>query len=222
MNIKYKLKQVYPKVFLVTMDNSYDLAMTFCRVQEFYESPYKEIRGKYFTMAEFQRLYTMRRGSDCFTYPADWAGFNVPSKILLDCYGYFSNFQDLNQYDEVMQEIYEEISPNEKFYIIGSQTGNQTTIDHEVAHAFYYLYPAYKKEANKIIKQLPKRLEKKITDWLIEIGYTNKVIKDEIQAYLSSERLSSDVVDTTANEEKKLCEVEKKLKILVEKYKKMD
>lgn len=106
MNIKYKLKEIYPKVFLVTMDNSYDLAMTFCRVQEFYESPYKEIRGKYFTMAEFQRLYTMRRGSDCFTYPSDWAGFNIPSQILLDCYGYFSNFQDLNQYDEVMQEIY--------------------------------------------------------------------------------------------------------------------
>jgi hypothetical protein len=221
MNVKYKLKEIYPKVFLVTMDNSYDLAMTFCRVQEFYESPYKEIRGKYFTMAEFQRLYTMRRGSDCFTYPSDWAGFNIPSQILWDCYGYFSNFQDLNQYDEVMQEIYETISPCEKFYIIGSQTGNQTTIDHEVAHAFYYLYPVYKKEANKIISQLPKRLEKKITDWLSEIGYNKKVFKDEIQAYLSAESLNSDI-NISVTENKKIDEIEKKLKILVEEYKKMD
>lgn len=224
MKIKYDLKQIYPKVWLVTMDNSYDLAMTFCRVQEFYESPYKEIRGKIFTITEFQRIYTMRRGSDSFTYPADWAGFNVPSNIIFDLY-YEHNILDLNEYDAIFNKILDKIitvasSDENKYYLIGSQKGNQTTIDHEVAHAFYYLYPAYKKEANKIIKQLPKRLEKKITDWLLEIGYNKKVFKDEIQAYLSAEKLSSDL-ETTSKEDEKLEKIGKELKKLVKKYKKM-
>ena len=225
MKIKYDLKQIYPKVWLVTMDNSYDLAMTFCRVQEFYESPYKEIRGKIFTITEFQRIYTMRRGSDSFTYPADWAGFNVPSNIIFDLY-YEHNILDLNEYDAIFNKILDKIntvasSDENKYYLIGSQKGNQTTIDHEVAHAFYYLYPAYKKEANKIIKQLPKRLEKKITDWLLEIGYNKEVFKDEIQAYLSADNLSHDI-NSTDKENKKIKKISNDLKKLVEKYKKMD
>lgn len=224
MKIKYDLKQIYPKVWLVTMDNSYDLAMTFCRIQEFYESPYKEIRGKIFTITEFQRIYTMRRGSDSFTYPADWAGFNVPSNIIFDLY-YEHNILDLNEYDAIFNKILDKIntvasSDENKYYLIGSQKGNQTTIDHEVAHAFYYLYPAYKKEANKIIKQLPKRLEKKITDWLLEIGYNKKVFKDEIQAYLSADNLSHDI-NLTDKENKKIKKISNDLKKLVEKYKKM-
>ena len=225
MKIKYDLKQIYPKVWLVTMDNSYDLAMTFCRIQEFYESPYKEIRGKIFTITEFQRIYTMRRGSDSFTYPADWAGFNVPSNIIFDLY-YEHNILDLNEYDAIFNKILDKIntvasSDENKYYLIGSQKGNQTTIDHEVAHAFYYLYPAYKKEANKIIKQLPKRLEKKITDWLLEIGYNKEVFKDEIQAYLSADNLSHDI-NSTDKENKKIKKISNDLKKLVEKYKKMD
>jgi hypothetical protein len=227
MKINYELKEIYPKVFLVTTENSYDLAMTFCRVQEFYESPHKEIRGKNFDMVEFQRLYTMRRGEDCFTYPADWTGFNVPSKIIWYCY-FANNIPNPNQYDETFETIVRKITENTnsirdaKYYLIGAQAGNQTTIDHEVAHAFYYLYPAYKKEANKIIKQLPKRLEKKITDWLLEIGYNKKVIKDEIQAYLTAENLSDNDVSTSPTEDKKLEKIAKELKKLNEKYKKMN
>lgn len=64
-------------------------------------------------------------------------------------------------------------------------------------------------------------MEKKITDWLSEIGYNKKVFKDEIQAYLSAESLNSDI-NISVTENKKIDEIEKKLKILVEEYKKMD
>ena len=83
----------------------------------------------------------------------------------------------------------------------------------------YHLYPAYKKEANKIINNLPKRLENKITDWLLEIGYNKKVVKDEIQAYLSAEDLPDDI-NTTPTENKKINKIRNELKNLVEKYKK--
>ena len=39
MNIDYKITEVKPNVFAVIIPNQYDRAMTFCRVQEFYESP---------------------------------------------------------------------------------------------------------------------------------------------------------------------------------------
>jgi hypothetical protein len=190
MNIKFNLKEIYPRVFLVTMDNSYDLAMTFCRAQEFYESPYKEIRGKNFDMVEFQRLYTMRRGESCFTYPEDWCGFNVPSNAIWNLY-YSSDIEDLNQYDAVFHKIIDKITcgsnNNEyRYYLIGAGTGDERTKNHEIAHAFYYLYPAYKREMAKLIKEINKHSYNKISNFLLDSGYTKKVIDDEIQAYLAT------------------------------------
>ena len=190
MNIQYNLKEIYPRIFLVTMDNSYDLAMTFCRAQEFYESPYKEIRGKNFNMVEFQRLYTMRRGESCFAYPEDWCGFNVPSNAIRNLY-YSSKIEDLNQYDTAFHKIIDKITcgtnKNEyKYYLIGAGTGDKQTKNHEIAHAFYYLDPTYKREMNKLIKEINKRSYSKITNFLLNVGYAKKVINDEIQAYLAT------------------------------------
>ena len=40
-----KIKEIYhPNLFLYTFPNQYELASTFIRLQEFYESPYKQIR----------------------------------------------------------------------------------------------------------------------------------------------------------------------------------
>ena len=191
MKVKYTLKQIYPKIFLVGIENSYDLAMTFCRVQEFYESPYKEIRGKNFTIMELQRIYSMRREDGCFTYPIDWAGFNVPNCVIDALYQSGLHIKDINEYDDTFQDIIIEIknrlNPNEKYYVIGSDPLSKTTIDHEVAHAFYYLYPSYKKAVNKIIDKIPYTLFNKFKKHLLGLGYNNKIIKDEIQAYLSAD-----------------------------------
>ena len=35
--VKGEVKQVFPKIFCVTVDDDYDRAMCFCRMQEFYE-----------------------------------------------------------------------------------------------------------------------------------------------------------------------------------------
>jgi len=189
MKIKYDLKEINPKVWLVTMDNSYDLAMTFCRVQEFYESPFKEIKGKYFNMTEFQRIYSMKFGDGIFTYPHDWAGFNVPSNAIFNCYcSEHRPIIDFNNYDEVFWDIVRQISPAsggfKKYYLIGAETKANSTINHEVAHAFYYLYPKYKKAANELTDKISEKSQNKVKKWLTAIGYSDKVFKDELQAYL--------------------------------------
>ena len=186
MNIKYTLKEIYPRVFLVGVTNSYDLAMLFCRAQEFYESCYKEIRGKNFTMTELQRIYSIRRGDGCFTYPNDWVGFNIPCHAMHGCYDI--KLKDRNEYDEIMIKIHKSLKKNSKYYIIGSDPESKSTIEHEVAHAFYYLYPKYRNSINDLLETIPKNILKKFKASLLNMGYADKVVKDEIQAYLLTDK----------------------------------
>jgi len=224
MKVKYTLKQIHPKVFLVGIENSYDLAMTFCRVQEFYESPYKEIKNKPFTMMELQRIYSMRRSEGCFTYPIDWAGYNVPSKIINDLYQSHLVITDINEYDAVFEDIIfhieNRLNPDEKYYVIGSDPLSVSTIDHEIAHAFYYLYPSYKKAVDKITNKIPAGLFNKFKKHLLNLGYNEKVIKDEIQAYLSADpEQLTEINDTTNNQNKIINKMSKEIKEINKQYK---
>jgi hypothetical protein len=223
MKIKYNLEEIQPKVWLVTMDNTYDLAMTFCRVQEFYESSFKQIRGKYFNMTEFQRMYSMKFGDGCFTYPHDWAGFNVPSYIIDKCYNYHDSFKDINQYDDIIKEINNVITLEDdfKYYLIGAETKAQSTINHEIAHAFYYLYPKYRKAANELTDTVPIPVRNKIKKWLTEIGYNDKVFKDELQAYLIADldRIS-EFCETSKRQTKQIEKISKQLQKLNNEYRK--
>ena len=95
------LKQVLPKIFLLTFDNHYDLCMHFLRYQEFYESP--KYRQQPFNLLELIRWYSNTYGDGDFTYTNDWAGFNIPSWVLNDFKE--KTITDLNQYDRFMLAI---------------------------------------------------------------------------------------------------------------------
>lgn len=186
MKIHYKVKEIHSKVYLVTTKDSYDLAMLFCRVQEFYESPFKQIKGHGFSMPEFQRMYAKKFGDGVFTYPHDWVGFNVPSSAIHDCYSGHHQI-DINEYDDEMIGIYYDCLPDdETFYVIGSPEGDDDTIKHETAHALYSLHKNYKKEADKIVKSLDKEIYNSMKNNLKALGYCSAVTNDEIQAYLVS------------------------------------
>jgi hypothetical protein len=184
MKIKTDLTKICDGIYLCEMDNRYDLAMTFCRVQEFYESAFKEIRGKSFSMMKFQRLYSLKR-EGCFSYPLDWAGFNIPSSILEKFYkgDWMSN--DWNEYDGVFKKIVNQIGEDKPFYLIASEKNQKQTVDHELCHAFYNLNKDYKSSVDKMINSIPKTLLNKMKKVLKDTGYCDRVMKDEIQAYLS-------------------------------------
>lgn len=188
MKVKFKLKEVLPRVFLVTIKDDYDLAMTFCRLQEFYESPFKNIRGKAFDMYEFQRMYAKKFGQGTFTYPMDWVGFNVPGHVFDAFIG--TTFLDWgNEYDFVIEDIYTNIAeyPSRKFYVIGSKPEDTDTINHELCHALFYLDADYKNEALKSLRKLDKKLLSSATNYLLNIGYSRNSIKDELQAYITTD-----------------------------------
>jgi len=187
--MKYKLEQ-YPgekNIFVVTTDNQYDLAMLFLRVQEYYESPFKQIRGKEFTLMKFMELYSKKFGDGAFTYANDWVGFNVPGDILVTLYGdnYNYHIEDYNEYDQHMTDIVNQIRG--EFYLIGAVKKDANTIGHELCHARFGLDKEYKKKARSILKKLPDKIKKKIEDYLLSIGYCKGALEDELQAYIAND-----------------------------------
>jgi len=219
MKIKHNLIKLHKGVYLLEMENSYDLAMTFCRVQEFYESPFKEIRGNNFTISQLMRLYSMKFGDGMFTYPVDWVGFNVPCTALWNCY-YDFEIQDFNEYDKIISEVDDKIQlESNKYYLIGSHPKEKTTIDHEVAHAFYFLHKKYKQRADKIVNSILKSSLDKIKKYLLDIGYNSKVFKDEVQAYISNtpEHLIENA-NLNKKETKDLQKAAKQINILFNEY----
>jgi hypothetical protein len=185
MNIKYKIKEVKPNIFAVIVKDNYDRAMLFCRGQEYYESPNKKFRGKDFSIWDYMKWYSSeyKRG---FSYGSDWSGFNIPFDIVWECYQ--SNEME-TPYDEIMWEILGEIDSkmdiNKKAYIIGAGNMEDDTFQHEVCHGLWYTNPAYKKEAKLVLSTIPQEHKDIFKENLLEMGYTDKVIDDEIQAYLS-------------------------------------
>jgi len=216
MKVKYKLKEIYKGIFLVTIQDEYDLAMTFCRLQEFYESPFKQIRGKTFSMDEFQRLYAKKFGNGIFTYPADWAGFNVPGDVLNKLIS--TTFTDWGtEYDFIIEDIHSEIlqKNQDRYYLIGAGPKDKDTINHEICHALYYLDKDYKFRVDYVVSELNIKLLNYFKSDLLDKGYSKGVLTDEINAYMC---FDSDYLLTSKklnkHEKKNFDQVQTKLKAL--------
>lgn len=179
-----KVKEIYKGLYLYTFPNQFELCSTFFRLQEFYESPIKQIRGKYFTYEDAITYYAYdQKENPEFTYFSDWAGFNVPGNVVDRFYFLFG--QDMtNKEKQLLDDI--DYTQEKKFYLIGIVEGDEETIKHEIAHGLYYLNRKYKKEMNKLIKELPKRLKDRVKKELLKLGYCKQVVKDETQAYFST------------------------------------
>lgn len=198
MKIKHSLvkgivKEIQPKIFCVMVDDDYDRAMLFCRYQEFYESPYKQFRGKYFSWPEYMRFYKNVWKKETFTYPEDWSGYNIPSHILE---GGLDTFNKETEYDEIMNDIYYYCEnyplkfnkPRTDWYLIGASSKDLKTMDHEIAHGLYSTNKSYKNKMNVLIETIPKKIRDKIFKKLIKMGYVDdkKILYDEAQAFLST------------------------------------
>jgi hypothetical protein len=185
--------EILPNIHGVSIKDQYQRTMLFCRYQEFYESPYKEIRGKFFTWEKFMMVYKNKMGKNHFTYPYDWSGFNIPSKIIEKGLTQFN--KDKGPYDEIMNDIYyhcenyplKSEKPRTKWYLIGY--GNDvSTLNHEVAHGLYYTNKKYKSEMDLLILNIKKKHYNQMKKVLVGMGYVDdkKIIDDEIQAYIST------------------------------------
>jgi hypothetical protein len=192
--ITYEVHRTMPSVYTVVVPDQYERAMLFVRYQEFYESPYKEFYNKKFHLVDFMNHYRKDRGSDYFSYPKDWSGYNIPSDALLKC---VLSVPDSNLYDKEMtdivmaiasdlQKIWYDRTKRHKFYIIGVDSIESRVMDHEIAHSLFYTSKEYKKKMTFLVNNLNPKKREKLTDYLLKIGYRKQMIVDEIQAFMST------------------------------------
>ena len=187
MKIDYKIEEVRPNVFAVIVKDHYHRAMLLLRVQEFYESPNPEFRGKNFNIWDYIEWYS-RRNKDVFTYTFDWGGFNIPLEVAYNCYDTLTD--SYTPYDEVMEniihQIYELNSDDADGYIIGAPSKDDDTFEHEVCHGLYATNKQYRELVNEVTIAIPLKDYQKFRNNLFKMGYNGIVIDDEIQAYLST------------------------------------
>jgi hypothetical protein len=204
LNIEYKIEKVKPKVFAVIIKEQYDRAMTFLRIQEFYECPNPLFRGNiHFSFTEYMKWYSKEYGKG-FTYGIDWSGFNVPLEVAYACY---DTLRDrYTDYDDVMEsivhQIYELNGDDCDGYIIGAGSTEGDTFQHEICHGLYATNKQYKELVNEITETIEWQDYLKFEGNLLDMGYTAAVIPDEIQAYLS---FGHDYKPFTKGVSKKVC-----------------
>lgn len=176
-----QIDKVTDNIWYLLFENQYKLCSTLMRMQEFYESPLKNIRGKVFTLEQFMDSYAAFRGD--FSYTSDWGGFNVPGNVVRKFFEKFSH--DLLLKEKVLKHALAPLMKQKKFYVIaGYERGK--VFEHELAHAFYYLRPQYKKDMLKLEEKISKKKLATIHAKLKKLGYDESVYEDEVQAYLST------------------------------------
>ena len=167
--------QPYNSVW-ISADSQEELGRTFIRFQEYYESPNPDFRGKIFTLGAVRQWYSVKYGAD--TYHHDWTGFNFPSRVLLP----FKQglFDPLTSEEIELLNLFKYRHDN--FYIMGAQ--NNATLRHELSHALYDSNEKYRNEIDSYIKKNKRGLAK-TRQYILDKGYAEEVINDEIQAYIT-------------------------------------
>lgn len=181
----YKMTEVVPSVFLIQIQDHNDLAYTFLRVQEFYESANSEFQGKKFTLSRYKEWYSSQSDTGTFSYGEDWKGFNVPSDVIHQCYQLNDERTD---YDNFFLSLVDriELTGTDQYYVIGARADDNLTIDHEIAHGFFTVNSVYRGEMNDLISKLPTHVTEYMTNYLSDLGYADSVHMDEIQAYMAT------------------------------------
>jgi hypothetical protein len=172
--IRIAKKKIAKGIYLLRFKTQYELAATFLRVQEHYES--SRFHGRIFALEEFMDWYAKQYGN--FTYYQDWAGFNLPSTALQPFYQ--GKFDPLSEKEKTLLKLFKEL--RERFYVIGiHESGTKDDLTHELAHALFFIDDGYREAARKAMRgHNTTKLARQIAD----AGYASHVIPDEVQAYI--------------------------------------
>lgn len=162
--------------YCVSADSNRELARSFLRFQEHYESPNDDFRGKVFTIGQYRSWYEKQYG--WFSYETDWSGFNIHSYVL-------DPFKQ-GLFDPLLPEEKNLVSlfvnaPSEKFYIIGANS--KDVLHHELNHALYAYSNTYATKINQVFDSNLEHI-KYAMQYLLDEGYCKYLLYDELQSYI--------------------------------------
>lgn len=184
-----RFKSITPQIVHLIAKNHKILASAMCRLQEYYESPFPEIKGQIFTLGQLKA----QGARDCpgvWTYEGgrhhdtDWGGYNIPSYVLEPFIR--GMFDPLTTYE---QDIINALKCKQgKFYVIGTYGDKDPgeNLDHEICHALYYINDIYREECLRAMAPFMEEL-KPMKEMLKEWGYCEEVLNDECHAYMSAD-----------------------------------
>ena len=184
---KNNLFKLADKIYALKIADEHLRSFIFMRVQEFYESQNPKFFQNDYQIADFIKWYKEDfKKSKYFTYGTDWGGFNIPSEAINTCLKGLK--EDPNDYDKMLMAIVDTIKKDEdgRFYLIGTDLSDGGLLDHEMAHGLYYTNLDYRKQIDSIITRMTPSMHKKVADSLLDMGYNQRVIDDEIQAYIAT------------------------------------
>ncbi len=183
-----EFKKILPHIYHLYMDDCYKLVMTFVRYQEYYEG--MEYKGQIFSLIDYMEWYAKEHGSGAFTYPVDWAGFNVPGNVLVELSQ--ADLPDLNKYDIQMRALVEMVQKEERcdnFYFIGTcgeDDYEKDTLNHEIAHGLYYTSEEYRDVMDGLLDEMPRKNYDRAWAALQKVKYHPCVCRDEVHAYAAT------------------------------------
>ena len=181
MNEIKSITEIFHNAYLVMFTSQYAITSTLMRLQEFYESPTK-LKNHYFNIEEFMDDYAKKHGN--FTYCEDWGGFNMPDFAIRKFEAIFAGAMTKKEqaFINLLANTIDGYYAGDKFYLIAVYEDDY--IDHELAHAFYYLMPKYKKAIN--LETRARGDLKTFRKALLSNGYGYGNFFDEAQAYLAT------------------------------------
>jgi hypothetical protein len=182
-----------PHVLQLEFRNRTELTLSFCRLQEFFESPHEHIRGKVFTLEAF--LATYYAPGHEIDYLAHWGGFNVPKAVVDD---FFALFHDLTKREQVIEHAWK--SGDHQYLIAVDVDDADNALGHELAHARYALDGQYKIAVQKVIYDIPSELLDRLCADLITGEYPDDywILIDEVHAYLATS-FDDEITETFTN-----------------------
>lgn len=169
-------QKITDRIVLVSAKTQTQLGSAFIRFQEHYESP--EWRGKIFTEGQLRAWYSEKYGAN--TYEHDWTGFNLPGSILRPFIQ--GLFDPLGPAEAELVNLFR--YRTDEFYVIGSQTDQLETLDHEICHGLFATVSAYREAVQKILRANHKQLTP-LRKRIESLMYHPSVVEDEVHAYAS-------------------------------------
>jgi hypothetical protein len=175
--VRIRKRPLGKSIVLLEFKTQYELAATFMRFQEHYDS--QRFCDRAFSLEEYMDWYAKQNGK--FTYYEDWDGFNIPSSALEAFRA--GEFDPLLEKENQLLKLFEDEVG--EFYIIGlteaAMRSDKTGIKHELAHAIFHTDPNYKREVLACLRSYD---TSKLRRRLAEMGYARRVLTDEIHAYV--------------------------------------
>lgn len=148
------------------------------RMQEFYESPSKLFRRKFFTLDKFKSWYCKNQSSSGkFTYYRDFFGYNLPGDIFLEWATTYAGNE--TEDEQRLLGMMGALPP--QFYVIGAPARDCLTLDHEFSHSFYFLFPEYRDLMKSMLKKHDLRGVRK---YLKSNMYAEPQMDDECVSYI--------------------------------------